>query len=87
MQFQSGGVYRQNQVIASITARYPRFSIVSFYTYNNAKADTNGVGTNPSVASDPGFDYGRTGLDIHNRFLILGNFSAPWQFSFRRFSP
>ena len=40
MQFQSGGVYRQNQIIASLTARYSRFSIFSFYTYNNAQADT-----------------------------------------------
>ena len=37
MQFQSGGVYRQNQIIASLTARYSHFSIFSFYTYNNAR--------------------------------------------------
>ena len=37
MQFQSGGVYRQHQIIASLTARYPRFSLFSFYTYNNAR--------------------------------------------------
>jgi hypothetical protein len=85
MQFQSGGVYRQNQVIASLTARYNRFSIVSFYTYNNAKSDTGGVGSTPSVPGHPGFDYGRANFDIHNRFLILGNFMAPWQLSFSPF--
>ena len=85
MQYQSGGVYRQNQVIASITARYPKFSFFSFYTYNSAHGDTSGVTYTPSIAADPGFDYGRTSFDLHNRFLILGNFLAPWQLSFAPF--
>jgi hypothetical protein len=85
MQFQSGGVYRQQQVIASINARYSRFSFTSFYTYNNAKGDAGGVGTVPTVASDPGFDYGRSSFDIHSRFLIMGSFTAPWQLSFSPF--
>jgi hypothetical protein len=85
MQFQSGGVYRQNQIIASITARYSRFSMFSFYTYNNSKGDTSGVTYTPSVAADPGFDYGRTTFDVHNRLVILGNITAPWQLSFAPF--
>ena len=85
LQFQSGGVYRQHQVIASVTARYPKFSIFSFYTYNNAKGDSSGVESLPSVAGDPGFDYGRTEFDIHNRFILLGSFTAPWQLSFAPF--
>jgi hypothetical protein len=85
MQFQSGGVYRQNQIIASITARYSRFSIFSFYTYNNAHADSSGVTYVPSVAGSPGFDYGRAGFDIHNRFLILGSINAPWQITLAPF--
>ena len=43
LQYQSGGVYRQNQIIVSGRASYPRFSFFTFYTYNAAKADTNGV--------------------------------------------
>ena len=85
MQYQSGGVYRQDQIIASVTARYRRFSFFSFYNYNNAHGDTSGVNYTPSVAADPGFDYGRTGFDVHNRFLILGNVSAPWKLSFAPF--
>ncbi len=85
MQYQSGGVYRQNQLIASVTARYSRFSLFSFYTYNNARSDTSGVTYTPSIARDPGFDYGRASFDVHNRFLILGNFTAPWQLSFAPF--
>ncbi len=85
MQYQSGGVYRQQQVIASVTARYARFSIFSFYVYNNAKGDTSGVTYTPSIAADPGFDYGRTSFDVQNRFLVLGNIMAPWQLSFAPF--
>ena len=85
MQFQSGGVYRQNQIIASVNARYSRFTITSFYTYNNAKGDTSGVGYTPSVASDPGFDYGRATFDVHNRFLLVGNYLAPWKLSLSPF--
>jgi hypothetical protein len=85
MQYQSGGVYDESQIIASITARYSRFSIFSFYTFTNAKGDTSGVTYNPSVASDPGFDYGRTTFDVHDRFLLLGNITAPWRVSFAPF--
>ena len=85
MQFESGGVYRQNQIIASLNARYPHFSIFAFYPYNNAHADTSGVGYKPSVAGHAGFDYGRANFDVHNRFVLLGNILAPWQLSFAPF--
>jgi hypothetical protein len=85
LQYQAGGVYRQNQIIVSARASYPKFSFFSFYNYNAAKADTNGVTYNPSVAQDPGLDYGRSSFDVHNKFLILGNFSAPYAFSLTPF--
>jgi hypothetical protein len=81
LQFQSGGVYRQNQLIVSARASYPRFSFFTFYTYNVAKANTNGVTYTPSVAQNPGLDYGRSSFDVHDRFLILGNFSLPYAIS------
>jgi hypothetical protein len=85
LQYQSGGVYRENQIIVSGRASYPRFSFFTFYTYTNAKADTNGVTYNPSVAQDPGLDYGRSSFDVHNRFVLLGSFSAPWGVSLAPF--
>ncbi|HEY4049062.1 MAG TPA: carboxypeptidase regulatory-like domain-containing protein [Acidobacteriaceae bacterium] len=84
-QFQSGGVYRQHQIIVSARASYPRFSFMSFYTYNHSDGDTNGVNYIPSVAQKPGLDYGRTTFDIQNRFLLLGSFIAPYSFSFTPF--
>jgi hypothetical protein len=85
LQYQSGGVYRQNQIIVSGRASYPRFSFFTFYTYNAAKADTSGVTYTPSVAQNPGLDYGRSSFDVHDRFVILGNFSAPWGVSLTPF--
>ena len=86
MQYQAGGVYRQNQIIASLTARYSR-STRTFYTLNSAKADTSAVTYTPSIAADPGFDYGRAGFDIHDRLVLLGNITAPWQLSFAPLYP
>jgi hypothetical protein len=85
LQYQSGGVYRQNQIIVSGRASYPRFSFFTFYTYNAAKADTNGVTYTPSVAQNPGLDYGRSSFDVHNRFVLLGNFAAPYAISLTPF--
>jgi hypothetical protein len=85
LQYQSGGVYRQNQIIVSGRANYPHFSFFTFYSYNVAKADTNGVTYSPSVAQNPGLDYGRSSFDVHDRFVILGNVAAPYGFSLTPF--
>jgi hypothetical protein len=85
LQYQSGGVYRQNQIIVSGRATYPHFSFFTFYSYNAAKADTSGVTYTPSVAQDPGLDYGRSSFDVHNRFVILGNFAVPYGFALTPF--
>src|SRR3984885_12316343 len=85
LQYQSGGVYRQDQIIVSGRASYPRFSFFTFYTYNVAKADTSGVTYTPSVAQNPGLDYGRSSFDVHDRFVILGNFAVPYGFALTPF--
>jgi len=81
-QFQSGAVYREDQLIATVKASLRRLSIFSFYSYSNAKGDTSGVSHFASNASDPGQDYGRTSFDIHNRFLILASYNAPYALTF-----
>jgi Carboxypeptidase regulatory-like domain len=81
LQYQSGGFYREHQIMATFRATYRRFSITSNYTYSNAQGDTSGVGSVPSISSDPGADFGRTTFDIHNRFMLFGNFSLPWAVS------
>lgn len=76
-QFQSGGIYKQNQIIVTGNTRYKHISIHSSYTFNDAQSDTQGVTYTPSVASNPSLDYGRAGFGIHHRLVILGTYAAP----------
>jgi hypothetical protein len=81
LQYQSGGFYKENQVMLTVRAMYRKASFFGSYTYTDAKGDTSGVGSIPSVSSDPGLDYGRTSFDIANRFTFFGNFMLPWKVS------
>jgi uncharacterized membrane protein YgcG len=81
LQYQSGGFYRENQVMVTVRAALRKFSLFASYTYSNAQGDTNGVGSVPSVSSDPGLDYGRTPFDTTNRVMLFGNFTLPWAIS------
>ncbi|HTX77800.1 MAG TPA: carboxypeptidase regulatory-like domain-containing protein, partial [Terracidiphilus sp.] len=81
LQYQAGGFYRESQIMATLRVTYQKFSFFTNYTYSNALGDTSGVGSVPSVSSDPGLDYGRTSFDIHNRFMLFGNFILPWRVS------
>lgn len=77
MQYQSGATYKESQIIATVHAFYKNLMVTSFYTYTNAKGDTN----TPSVSNAPKLDYGRTGYDVHNRFMLLATLQAPWKIS------
>jgi hypothetical protein len=81
LQYQSGGFYKEHQVMVTVRANYRRFSFFTNYTYSDAKGDTSGLGTVPSVSSYPGLDYGRTQFDVRNRLMALGNFMLPWKVS------
>ena len=67
--------------MATMRATYGKFSVFGNYTFSNAHGDTSGVGSVPSVSSDPGLDYGRTSFDVRNRFMVFGNFMLPWAVS------
>ncbi len=77
-QFQSGGVYNQNQVVVNYSVRAKRASLFGFYMMNFAKADTSGATYFPSNQFNPGADYGRSSFDIRNRFLMGGSLQAPY---------
>jgi hypothetical protein len=82
LEYQSGGFYKEHQLMATVRATYRKFSLFTNYTYSNARGDTSGVGTVPSVSSYPGLDYGRTSFDVANRVMFFGNFNLPWRISF-----
>nr|WP_246301551.1 carboxypeptidase regulatory-like domain-containing protein [Granulicella arctica] len=76
-QFQSGGIFNENQIIASSNISIRKLSLHSSYTYTEAKSDTSGVTFFPSIAQNPGLDYGRAGFGIHHRFFLLATYNAP----------
>ncbi len=76
-QFQSGGIYKQNQIIVTGNTKYKHISVHTSYTFNDAQSDTQGVTYSPSVASNPSLDYGRASFGIDHRLVILGTYAAP----------
>ena len=84
-QFQSGGIYHQNQLITNFSVRARRVSLFGFYVLNFAKADTSGATYFPSNQFDPKADYGRSTFDVRNRFLLGGNYTAPFGISISPF--
>lgn len=81
LQYQSGGFYKESQVMVTLRAMYRDVNFSTSYTYSNAKGDTSGLGSVPSVSSYPGLDYGRTSFDVANRLMFFGNFTLPFQVS------
>ena len=77
-QYQSGGIFRQNQLTANFSVRPSRrLSFNGFYALGFANADTSGFNTNPSVPYNLSKDYGRATFDIRSRYTIIGNVSLP----------
>jgi Carboxypeptidase regulatory-like domain len=81
-QFQSGGIYKQNQIIVNGNVQLKHLSLHGNYTFNQAKSDTQGVTYVPSVAHDPGLDYGRAGFGYTNRVFLIGTYAAPYRITF-----
>jgi hypothetical protein len=84
-QFQSGGYFAEHQLLATVNAQVGHASVHAVYTFTDAKSDTQGVTSFPSVSDDPGFDYGRPNFDIHNRLLLIGTYTAPFGVSLNPF--
>jgi hypothetical protein len=77
--YESGGVFRQQQLIINANIRPSRIWSVSGYgVFNTAKADTGTINTFPSINPyNIGQDYGRAVFDVRYRFFLFGNLSLP----------
>src|ERR1700733_8851957 len=73
--YESGGVFRQNQLIANVNIRpKPLFSISGYGVLNFANADTGGITSFPSANFyDIGADYGRATFDTRYRLFLFGS--------------
>jgi len=99
-QYGSGGIFRQNQLIANIrVSTGKRLSLFGFYTLNYANSNASSGGSaggffssgGTSSASflsnqfDPLADYGRAAFDVRHRAFIGGNITLPYAFSLSPF--
>jgi hypothetical protein len=81
--YESGGVFHQNQLIGNVNIRTSRrFSVGGYAVLNDAKADTNGITSFPSINPyDIGEDYGRANFDTRYRAFLYGTLSLPYTIS------
>jgi hypothetical protein len=94
-QYDSEGIFRQNQVIANFrTSIGTKLSLFGFYTLNYANSDLGsgggggGGGTSVSFIShqyDPIADYGRSQFDVRDRGVVGGTISLPYAFRLNPF--
>ena len=85
-QYQSEGIFKQNQLIINSSVRLgTKLSVFGYYTLNYANSDTGaGAGSFPSTDNDISLDYGRSAFDIRHRVFFGGTIGLPWAF---RLSP
>lgn len=81
-QFESGGVFNQNQLILSFNMRAgTRLTIFSFYMFGHANSDTAGASSFPSdPAKGIAADYGRAAFDVRQRLFFGGTIALPYGF-------
>ena len=80
-QFQSGGVYKENQILVNGNARLPHLTLFGFYSLNLANANTSGSGFFPTSNTNTAVDYGRATF-AHASFAVIGgSWQLPYQFT------
>jgi len=74
-QYESSGLYKQNQVVVNVNARVnTKFSMFGYYAWGRASSDTDGVNTFPSNSSN---DWSRAQFEVRNRVFVGGNVTLP----------
>lgn len=98
-QYDSGGIFRQNQIIANVRIMSRRLTLAGFYTLNYANSNvssggsasgffSSGTSTQASFLSNqfnPLADYGRASFDVRHRAFLFGNVSLPYAISLSPF--
>jgi hypothetical protein len=85
-QYESTGRFSQNQLIFNFRSSFiDGVSLFGNYALGKAKSDADGAGTFPANSYDLGGEYGNALSDVRHRFVIGGNFEAPWGISLSPF--
>jgi hypothetical protein len=85
-EYESSGRYNQNQFIVNFNSRFHRNATMNaYYVLAKANSDADGSGSLPANPYDLSTEYGRASGDIRHRFVMTGNFRAPWGISLNPF--
>ena len=80
-QYESAGLYNQNQMIANFNVRGSKVSLFGFYTLSYVDSNTAGGGSFPMNQYDLDEDYGRAAYDVRNRLFLGGSWNLPRGFN------
>lgn len=76
--YESNGRFQQHQMIANLSARVSRrFNMFGYYSWSNARSDTDGAGSFPSSGYDLAAEYSRAGFDVKHRAMVGGSMTSP----------
>jgi len=76
-QYESAGLYNQNQLIGNFNIRGSRLSLFGFYTLSYVDSNTSGGGSFPMNQYNLEEDYGRAAYDVRNRLFVGGSWNLP----------
>lgn len=75
----SSGVYNQHQVTANVNARVNKnISLTGSYAWNQARSNTDGLGTYPANPYNYTGEYGPAATDIRHTVNITGTVNTKW---------
>jgi hypothetical protein len=84
-QFYPEAVFKQNQIIVNLNARFStNFSVMGFYNFTAADSDGGG-GSNASNSYNLSQDYGHPSWASRNMLFLMANYQAPWAIRFNPF--
>jgi hypothetical protein len=78
-QYQSGGVFRQNQLMFNGNARLHNINLFGFYAISFANANTSGAGFFPTSISNTKVDYGRATFAFRQFGVFGGSLNFPYR--------
>jgi hypothetical protein len=78
-QYQSGALFRQNQLITNVNVRAgAKLTLNGYYALNYANSDSAGANSFPSNPYNLLADYGRASFDVRNKIFFGGTVGAPY---------
>ena len=76
------GVFKQNQLIVNVNARFtPNLGVSGFYTLNYANGNTGTASNSYNLHQD----YGQSSFVRRNMVFLMGNYTGPWGITFNPF--